>query len=141
MIGADRNAVIQAIRAARTRAGLTQEAAAALTHHATSTISRWETGGLPNRWDDLIQYAHAMNQKIILEFGHDPDTTKAPPPEWARAMEQRLTEAILANREAVVQTLAEVTARYGVERALASQPHGEPPPDKQGPQRERAARR
>ena len=70
-----------------------------------------------------------------------PDTTKEPPPEWARALEQRLTETILANRETVMLTLAELTARYGVERALASQPPDEPAPDKQGPRRARAGRR
>ena len=64
-----------------------------------------------------------------------------PPPEWARAMHAELVEMILANRETVTQALAEETARYGVERALAEQPPAEPAPDKQGPQRERAVRR
>lgn len=128
VIGADRNAVIQAIRAARTRARLTQEAAAALTHHATSTISRWETGGLPNKWDDLIEYAHAMNQQIVLEFGPSPDATKEPPPEWAGVLMARdelaayvdqakdeVLNAIDAGRndliDAIAQRVAELAAQ------------------------------
>ena len=110
--------------------------AAALTDagHSVSerTVQRWKSGTTKPKPQDI----RAIHRVIRLA-----GTEKAPPPEWAAAMEQRLGELILTNRETVIQALAEETARYGVERALAAQPPAEPAPDKQGPQRERAVRR
>ena len=103
MIGAGREAVVRAIRDARTRAGLTQEKAAALRSHATSTISRWETGGMPNNWDDLNEYAHALGQPITLHFG--PQTKEAPPPQWATGLVEDVP-AIRADVERVATELA-----------------------------------
>ena len=84
VIGTDREAVIREFREARTRAGLTQEQAAGLRkNRATSTISRWESGGLPNSWDDLSEYAHALGQEIVLRFGPHKE---AAPPDWAERL-------------------------------------------------------
>lgn len=89
VIDIDRRAVSSAIRAARQRAGLTQDQAAAMRGHATSTISRWESGSLPKNLDDLIQYAHDLRQPITFTLG--PDTTKeAAPPQWAERLETRI---------------------------------------------------
>lgn len=96
-----------------------------------SHIKRWREHGIPAaRVDELEAAIQALT-----------GATEEPPPEWARAMEQRLTEVLLANRETFVQTLAEQAARYGVERALAEQPLSARAPDRQGPPRERAGRR
>ena len=111
-----------------------QKVADALTSHGYSvtrmTVNRWARGG------EMPGIARRM---ILHLFGHGPDVTKAPPPDWAREMEQRLTAAILASHP--VQALAEESAHYGVEQTLGPQPPAAPAPDKQGPQRARAARR
>lgn len=104
VIDAGRKAVMKAIRAARKRAGLTQEKAAELRGHATSTISRWETGGVPQSWDELDRYANDLGQSIVLRFG--PDTDEEPPPKWAGAMESRIVSEVVANREALYAALA-----------------------------------
>lgn len=79
------SSVAEAIRDARKAAGLTQEKAAALRGHATSTISRWETGGLPQTWEELSHYAFALNQPIVLRFGPGAET-EPPEPEWVERL-------------------------------------------------------
>ena len=126
---------MDAIRAARKNAGLTQEKAAErLTQQkaerrnvATSTISRWETGGVPQSWEELEAYARALDQAIVLRFG--PDTDEEPPPNWAGAMESRIVSEVVANREALYAALAQdlVDAQLG-----RTQPPDEPPDGKPG---------
>jgi transcriptional regulator with XRE-family HTH domain len=121
VVGTDREAVIKAIRGARTRAGLTQEQAAALRpRRATSTISRWETGGMPITWDELIEYAYALNEPITLRFG--PDTTKEAPP-WA--------EPLVADVTAIRRGVESEAIGLAALRALleAIQEQQEPPDD------------
>ena len=61
-----------------------QKVADALTERGYSvtrmTVNRWARGG------EMPEIAARM---ILDLFGHTPETTKAPPPEWAGAMEQR----------------------------------------------------
>lgn len=105
MIDAGRRAAT-AIRDARVLAGLTQEKAAALREHATSTVSRWESGGLPQTWEELHQYAKALGQPIVLEFG--PGTKKpAAEPRWVRRLEKKLDE-IHARQDTIMARQAEV---------------------------------
>jgi transcriptional regulator with XRE-family HTH domain len=122
LIGADRRAVIQAIRDARTRAGLTQEKAAALRSHATSTISRWETGGMPNDWAELAAYAHALRQPITLHFG--PHAKEAAPPDWAKRLQDRIDQ--IAKRVGVTPD-EEQSAVDATTAGLKSLPIGETP--------------
>ena len=81
------DAAATAIRDARIRAGLTQEKAAGLRGHATSTISRWESGGLPQTWEQLDQYAKALGQPIVLRFGHKEESLPQSL-DWGRLMER-----------------------------------------------------
>jgi transcriptional regulator with XRE-family HTH domain len=90
---------------------LTQEKAAARRGHATSTISRWETGGLPQTWNELHEYAKALGQEIVLRFG-PANTTKEPPPEWARAIESRIVSEVQVNRETIIEALAVAFAEW-----------------------------
>jgi transcriptional regulator with XRE-family HTH domain len=103
VIDVSRKAAATAIRDARVRAGLTQEKAAGLRGHATSTISRWESGGLPNTWDELHQYATALGQPIVLKFGKAKDD---PRPKWAGAMEKRIVSEVASNRTVLLEALA-----------------------------------
>src|ERR1051325_10732644 len=92
---ADREAARAAIRAARLRAGLTREQAAARIGHETSTVSRWEGGSHPKTWEELSEYAHRLDQEIVLRFG--PPGSSAPP--WAqelRAEMQLIATAMLS---------------------------------------------
>lgn len=93
VIDTGRVAATSAIRDARIQAGLTQEKAAALQGVATSTISRWENGGLPQTWKELHEYATALGQPIVLSFG--PDTTKEPAPEWARELAEQTAQRVI----------------------------------------------
>lgn len=102
--------------------------AAALTV-SRNTVSLWAKGR------NVTPYRLRQVRDLLR-----PETVKEPQPEWAGAMEQRLTETILANRE-IVQALAEQTARIGVERTLGAPPPAAPSPDKRGSQREPAGQR
>ena len=110
VIDSGRRTATNAIRAARKKAGLTQEKAAELRGHATSTISRWETGGVPQSWDELERYANDLGQAIVLRFG--PDATKEPPPKWAGAMEDRIVSEVQANRATITEALAVTFAEW-----------------------------
>jgi len=115
VIGTDPEAVIGAIRDARKRAGLTQEQAAALRGHATSTISRWETGGLPQTWEELSRYAYALNETIVLTFGHH-ETKEALPPQWARGLADEILSAVqAASAEPALERIVDrLVARLGL---------------------------
>lgn len=134
VIGTDREAVIQAIREARKRAGLTQEQAAALAGRATSTISRWESGALPNTWDDLISYAHALNQPMSFRFGRNEEAPQ--PPKWAEGLERRLAGELQLNRRLIESLLPSemLTNADELIRRLEAQlrTRGEAPPGKTG---------
>jgi transcriptional regulator with XRE-family HTH domain len=118
VIDSGRRTATDAIRAARKRAGLTQEKAAErLTQQkakrrsvAASTISYWESGRMPQSWSELERYAKALGQPIVLRFG--PDATKEPPPEWAGAMERRIVSEVQANRETITEALAAAFAEW-----------------------------
>lgn len=123
VIGADAAAVVKAIRDARQHAGLTQEQAAALRGHATSTISRWESGGLPHTWEDLSRYAHALGEPIVLRFG--PQTKEAPTPEWATRLANKTAEKIIGALTIPSDALADALA----DRLIAMLA----PPDEESP--------
>lgn len=127
MIEQGRSAAI-AIRNARKRAGLTQEQAAALRGHATSTISRWETGGLPQTWEELARYANALGESIVIQFG--PKKKSAPAeaeaPKWAVNLTDKIVRAIQNDRLANRATEAnEIAAAVAASLApLLSRPRG-----------------
>lgn len=101
-----------------------QKVAEALTERGYSvtrmTVNRWARGG------EMPEIAARM---ILDLFGHTPDTTKSPPPEWAGEMESRLTDELRANRKVFVDTMASHFARLGVERVLDDPPQNEPDPE------------
>lgn len=127
MIEQGRSAAI-AIRNARKRAGLTQEQAAALRGHATSTISRWETGGLPQTWEELARYANALGESIVIQFG--PKKKSAPAeaeaPKWAVNLTDKIVRTIQNDRLANRATEAnEIAAAVAASLApLLSRPRG-----------------
>jgi hypothetical protein len=91
-----------------------QKVADALTEHGYAvtrmTVNRWARGGeMPG-----------IAARMILElFGHSPDTTKQPPPEWARAMQSKL-DAIYDRQDTIMARQAVVadTATQRVIEAL-----------------------
>jgi transcriptional regulator with XRE-family HTH domain len=105
VIDAGRKAAMTAIREARLRAELTQEKAAALRGHATSTISRWETGALPQTWQELDEYAKALGQPIVLSFGAEREEAHPGEPEWASAMESRIVGELQLYRQLIESIL------------------------------------
>lgn len=129
VIDVGRRAAMEAIKDARRRAGLTQEQAAAKLGHATSTISRWETGGLPQSWDQLTAYANALDQAIVLNFG---PAQQESPPAWAEGLATKAAEEAITR---IVPPDLLDAARRLIERLEATpQPPPEAPPEGGGSQ-------
>ena len=95
-----------------------------------SSVHRWTKGDIG--WDGLALLASSLRVDVIVTFpahGHATGTTKEPPPDWAREMEQRLTKILLANRKAFLATMATHFAALGVGVALDDPPQSEPSPE------------
>lgn len=112
----------------RKRGGMEQLAVAAGLR-GRQTLYEWFAGSEPSL-PSLEQVAAVLKvRRVDLVAAYDgvtaPETEKEPPPTWATAMEERLTEALLTNRTVFVETMATHFARLGVERALAEQPQDE----------------
>jgi hypothetical protein len=100
-----------------------QKVADALTEHGYAvtrmTVNRWARGGeMPG-----------IAARMILElFGHRSDTTKEPPPDWARAMEARIVGELKQNRE-LIEALARPELIEAAERVISRLEALEPPDD------------
>lgn len=70
-----------------------------------------------NRWASGTEMPGIARRMVMALFGHEPDTTKAPPPEWAGAMESRIVSEVRVNRAALYRELAEQAATEALRRA------------------------
>jgi hypothetical protein len=83
------------------------------------TVNRWARGG------EMPEIAARM---IAQLFGHRSDTTKEPPPDWARAMEARIVGELKQNRE-LIEALARPELIEAAERVISRLEALEPPDD------------
>jgi hypothetical protein len=100
-----------------------QKVADALTEHGYAvtrmTVNRWARGS------EMPEIAARM---IAQLFGHRSDTTKEPPPDWARAMEARIVGELKQNRE-LIEALARPELIEAAERVISRLEALEPPDD------------
>jgi len=88
-----------------------------------------------NRWAAGAEMPEIAARMILELFGHSPDKTKEPPPEWARAMEERIRLELRLNRALIESDESEETRQQiaQMQAELHGQTPGEQPPDEGHP--------